>query len=94
MGCNLKTMNLIECVLIGVCAVIRWNTVFSKTTHFFGWVLKKKNLSFKIVMSGRAGGRQASSQVYLLVNLFSKFYVTFILQQIAFIFGRDEEEDQ
>ena len=33
-------------------------------------------------------------QVYLLVNLFSKLYVTFILQPIAFIFGRDEEEDQ
>ena len=37
------------------------------------------------------GGRQASSQVYLLVNLFSKLYVTFILQWIAFLFGRDEE---
>ena len=39
-------------------------------------------------------GRTASSEVYLLVNLFSKLYVTFILQWIAFIFGRDEEEDQ
>ena len=26
--CNLKTMELLDCVLIGVCAVIRWNTVF------------------------------------------------------------------
>ena len=34
------------------------------------------------------------SKVYLLVNLFSKLYVTFILQLIAFIFGRDEEENQ
>ena len=34
------------------------------------------------------------SKVYLLVNFFSKLYVTFILQWIAFIFGRDEEEDQ
>ena len=33
-------------------------------------------------------------QIYLLVNLFSKLYVTFILQRIAFIFGTDEEEDQ
>ena len=54
----------------------------------------KKNPSFKIAMSGRAGWCRASSQVYLLVNLFSKFYVTFILQWIAFIFGRDEEDDQ
>ena len=38
--------------------------------------------------------RRASSQVKLLVNLFSTLYVTFILQWIAFIFGRDEEEDQ
>ena len=52
------------------------------------------NLSFKIAMSGWAGGRQASSEVYLSVNLFSKLYVTFFLQWIAFIFGRDEEEDQ
>ena len=34
------------------------------------------------------------SEVYLLVNLFSMLYVTFILHWIAFIFGRDEEEDQ
>ena len=34
-----------------------------------------------------------TSEVYLLVNHFSKLYVTFILQWIAFIFGRDEEED-
>ena len=27
-GCNLKTTKLIHCVLIGVCAVIRSNTVF------------------------------------------------------------------
>ena len=32
-----------------------------------------------------------TSGLYLLVNLFfSKLYVTFILQWIAFIFGRDE----
>ena len=121
----------------------------------FGRVFKKKNLSFKIAMSGRAGvGRHPrftlwltfwlnffqscmlplffsglllylvglkrrtsrcvtcnrdnshfvcyvlispdvrTHQVYLLVNLFSKLYVTFILQQIAFIFGRDEEDVQ
>ena len=35
-----------------------------------------------------------TSEVYLLVNLFSKLYVTFILHWIAFIFGRGEEEDQ
>ena len=33
------------------------------------------------------------SKVYLLVNLYSKLYVTFILQWIAFIFNRDKEED-
>ena len=35
-----------------------------------------------------------TSDIYLLVNLFSKLYVTFTLQWIAFIFGRDREEDQ
>ena len=65
--------------------------------HIFGLFLK--NMSFKIVMFGWAGvgqasGGQASSEVYLLVNLFSKLYVTFILQWIAFIFGRDEKENQ
>ena len=34
------------------------------------------------------------SKIYCLVNLYSKLYVTFILKWIAFIFGRDEEEDQ
>ena len=33
-------------------------------------------------------------QVYCLVNRFSKLYVSFILQWIAFIFGRYKEEDQ
>ena len=32
-------------------------------------------------------------QVYLLVNPFSKLYVTFILQRIAFTFGKDEKDD-
>ena len=27
-GCNLKTMELLDCALIGVCAVIRSNTVY------------------------------------------------------------------
>ena len=27
-GCNLKTMELLDCSLIGACAVIRLNTVF------------------------------------------------------------------
>ena len=35
-----------------------------------------------------------TSEVYLLVNLFTKLYVIFILNWIAFIFGRDEDEDQ
>ena len=29
-----------------------------------------------------------------MVNVFSKLYVTFILQWVVFIFGRDKEEDQ
>ena len=114
---------------------------------FFGRVFCffKKNPSFKIALSGRAGERRLRftfwltffqsymlplrfnglllylvgikrrtsrcvackrvtffvmylsrlmSKVYLLVNLFSKIHVTFILQWIAFIFGKDEEEDQ
>ena len=35
-----------------------------------------------------------TSEVYILVNLLSKLYVTFILQWIAFIFDRDKEEDK
>ena len=35
-----------------------------------------------------------TSVVYLLVNLFTKLYITIILNWIAFIFGRDEDEDQ
>ena len=33
-------------------------------------------------------------EVYHLVNLFTKLYVTFIFYWIAFIFDRDEDEDQ
>ena len=35
-----------------------------------------------------------TSESYLLVNLFTKLYITFILNWIAFIFGGDEDEDQ
>ena len=35
-----------------------------------------------------------TSEVYFFVNLFLKLYVTFILHWTAFIFSRDEEEDQ
>ena len=61
----------------------------STTTCF--WMGFSKILSSKIVMSGRVGvmraldERQVLSQVNLFVNLFSKLYVTFILQWIAFI---------
>ena len=70
----------------------------AKEGHFSGlawdtsfWTGFSKNLSFKIAMSGPAGVCRASSQVNPSVNLFSKLY---ILQWIAFIFSRDEEEDQ
>ena len=72
------------------------NAASSHGLHVFGRVFKKsvKNTSFKKAMYGRAAWHQASSKVYLLVNRFSKLYVTFILQWIAFISGRDEEEAQ
>ena len=35
-----------------------------------------------------------TSEVYLLVNLFTMLHITFILNRIAFIYGRDEDEDQ
>ena len=36
-GCNLKTTELLDCVFIGVCAVIRSNTVsiFSVALHWY-----------------------------------------------------------
>ena len=39
-GCNLKTMELLDCVLIGVCAVIRSKTVI----HLCSWLA---NLGFR-----------------------------------------------
>ena len=35
-----------------------------------------------------------TSEVYLSSNRFTKLYITFVLNWIAFIFGRDEDEDQ
>ena len=34
-GYNLKTMELLDCALIGVCAVIRSNTVISCVIHVY-----------------------------------------------------------
>ena len=36
-GCNLKTMELLDCALIGVCAVIRPNTVLRVNTVLFSY---------------------------------------------------------
>ena len=36
-GCNLKTTEFLDCALIGVCAVIRSNTVFEKKYQQFKW---------------------------------------------------------
>ena len=41
-GCNLKTADFLDCVLIGVCAVIRSNTVICLvyyTLIYFCWLL-------------------------------------------------------
>ena len=58
--------------------------------HFwmvFVFLFFSKNPPFKIAMSRQAVGRHPRLT-------FFRSYVTFILQWIAFIFGRDEEEDQ
>ena len=47
-GYNLKTMELLDCALIGVCAVIRLNTVLfffkQKNMDIFLIALQKKNV--------------------------------------------------
>ena len=35
-GCNLKTTELLDCALVGVCAVIRSNTVFMFLIRVYG----------------------------------------------------------
>ena len=49
-GCNLKTMELLDCALIGVCAVIRLNTVCfcGETRKISTFWLKKSNLELWI----------------------------------------------
>ena len=37
-GCNLKTTELLDCVLIGVCAVIRLNMVLCVINSFYYWI--------------------------------------------------------
>ena len=68
-----------------------FNDAYVICVLIFGRVFKK-NPSFEITMSGRAGvGHRPRLTFWLTVF---QSYVTFILQWIAFIFGRDEEEDQ
>ena len=38
-GCNLKTTELLDCALMGACAVVRWNTVFIVHAIFFMYSL-------------------------------------------------------
>ena len=53
------------------------------------WCTRETTLTFSVMYLS-----PLTSEVYLLVNPFSKLHVTFILHWIAFIFGRDKEEDQ
>ena len=53
------------------------------------WGARETTLTFSVMYLS-----PLTSEIYLLVNLFSKLYVTFTLQWIAFIFGKDKEEDQ
>ena len=46
-GCNLKTAELLDCVLIGVCAVIRLNMVF-KFLFYFSEKKKEMN-SYELI---------------------------------------------
>ena len=47
-GYNLKTMELLDCALIGVCAVIRSNTVYRKDRY---WVLVRSAFLGGLLMS-------------------------------------------
>ena len=49
-ACNLKTTELLDCVLIGVCAVIRLNTVIELITylHKYWDILSTDHISPKI----------------------------------------------
>ena len=53
------------------------------------WCARATTLTFSVMYLS-----PLTFEVYLVVNLFLKLYVTFILQWIAFIFSRDKEEDQ
>ena len=83
------------------CSSDYFHYVYRVFFNSFGRVFQKlRPLKKRCPAGGRRVGRRecaghrASSEVNLLVNLFSKLYVTFILQLIAFKFGRDKEEDQ
>ena len=53
------------------------------------WCARETTLTFSVMYLP-----PLTSEVYLFVNLFSKLFVTFTLQWIAIIFGKDKEEDQ
>ena len=47
-GCNLKTTKLLDCALIGVCAVIRSNMVYGSESLLDHGKLKKKKYLYRI----------------------------------------------
>ena len=53
------------------------------------WCARETTLTFSVMYLP-----PLTSEIYLLVNFFSKLYVNFTLHWIAFIFGRGKEEDQ
>ena len=39
MGCNLKTMKLLDCALVWVCAIIRSNMVYTLCTSLYHYII-------------------------------------------------------
>ena len=74
-GCNLKTTQLLDCVLIGVCAVTRSNTVC-----FHGEIRKKYIYLYILVVGGGVGGGWECliwSYAFFLYNCVNKIILGF-----------------
>ena len=82
-GCNLKSAELLDCALIGVCAVIRSNTVFQISYHSCAilkmlvqtWTpLPRHSVSYKIAYAPNKDSDQPA-RPYSLIWVFPRYTV-------------------
>ena len=84
-GCNLKPMKLLDCALIGACAVIRGNMVCLHEEIIF-WLKKKKKRDFSRYMVHMDECKLIYGRLFCFFVFFNALMLIFLDIEIVVVF--------